>query len=639
MPAKVRALVIALVLGAFASAIGVTLQLLPLSTFPLANRIADLIAHVGVLDFGDKLGYGTPAYDAEPNPNLGIINVDDITYKTMSFPFARCTYGSLLKKLKAAGAKTVVFDIDFIDPSSHGPADDKCFADGLKQMPSVLAYAVNTTTTGQLGMQAVDPALRPSAAAIGFTTIDTPGGYLIGQVPEIDTAGNGTNANERLSSLAVAGVSLFNGKPLNAAAIPKYQGVMVLLPAHVQPLQDIATGTETLHVNYAGRGIISFANAYNESVSDLRTFAKGAIIYIGGTATALNDFEVTARGREPGLLINARFADQMMRGYYLRVAPAWFDIVLVIALPLLAALSFTLMRTSQAIIISLFATLVYAYLNLAIFVKLLIWIDLVHVVGAMILGTMFVAIYRVINEGSQRRMVTNMFGMHVSPAIVADILKQDDPKAALALKGKRVKATIFYSDIRGFTSMSETMTPEEIYTQLNEYFEEMCTIIFEYGGYVDKFIGDCVMAVFSAPYQTPDDAKNAVISAVKQQEKILELSAKWKAEGKKEFTVGMGINTGELVMGNLGASNRMNYTVIGDNVNVAARLYNVAKGGEIIISETTYAECKDIVDVDELEPVAVKGKVQPIHIYNVKSIKVPGTPAPPPPAPPELTPA
>src|SRR5215469_2656584 len=225
MPAKVRALVIALVLGAAASAIGVTLQLLPLNVFPLANRISDLIAHVGVLDFADKLGYGSPPYDNDtnPNPNLGIINVDDITFKRMSFPFARCTYGSLLKKLKAAGARAVVFDIDFIDPSSHGPQDDKCFADGLRAMPSVLAYAVNTTTNGQLGMQAVDPALRPYAAAIGFTTIDTPGGYLIGQVPEIDTGSTGTNRNERLFSLATAGVALFNGKPLDLAAIPKYQ--------------------------------------------------------------------------------------------------------------------------------------------------------------------------------------------------------------------------------------------------------------------------------------------------------------------------------------------------------------------------------------------------------------------------------
>ncbi|MBV8155609.1 MAG: adenylate/guanylate cyclase domain-containing protein [Candidatus Eremiobacteraeota bacterium] len=635
MPAKVRALVIALILGAVASAIGETLQLLPLNVFPIANRIADLVAHVGIIDYAGRLGYGAPAYETDPNPNLGIINVDDITYKKLGFPFPRCKYGTLLEKLEAAGAKIVVFDIDFIDPSRFGPQDDPCFARGLRLVPSVLAYSINTAANGQLGVQAVDPVLRPYAKAMGFTTIDTPGGYLIGQPVEIDTGGSGTNSNERLFSLAAAGVAAYAGKPLNFAAIPLYRGAMVLLPPRVQHLQDIATGTETLHVNFPGRGVMSFSDAIGDSATDLRTFAGGAMIYVGGTATALNDFEVTARGRDPGLFINARFADQMMRGYYLHTAPLWFDVLLAIAFPLLAALSFTLMRTGYAIFTSLFATLIYAYVNLGVFVKELIWVDLIHVVGAMILGTMFVAIYRVINEGSQRRMVTNLFGMHVSHAVVEDILKQDDPKGALALRGKRVKATIFYSDIRGFTSMSETMTPEEIYTQLNEYFEEMCNIIFEHGGYVDKFIGDCVMAVFSAPYQTPDDAKNAVIAAVRQQEKILELSAKWKAEGKKEFTVGMGINTGEVVMGNLGASSRMNYTVIGDNVNVAARLYNVAKGGEIIISETTYAECSAIVEVDEREPVAVKGKTRPIAIYNVKGLKKSGAPS----TPPELQPA
>jgi adenylate cyclase len=214
-----------------------------------------------------------------------------------------------------------------------------------------------------------------------------------------------------------------------------------------------------------------------------------------------------------------------------------------------------------------------------------------------------------------------MFGVHVSPAVVQEILKTDDPKAALNLKGTRVNATIFYSDIRGFTAMSETMTPEEIYTQLNQYFDAMCKIIFKYGGYVDKFIGDCIMAVFSAPFQTPDDAAKAVRAAVEQQALIKRLSDGWQANGKKAFTVGMGINTGDVVMGNLGASSRMNYTVIGDNVNVASRLYNVAKGGEIIISESTYEHVRDLVEVDEREPVMVKGKSAPIRIYNVTGIK------------------
>jgi adenylate cyclase len=222
-------------------------------------------------------------------------------------------------------------------------------------------------------------------------------------------------------------------------------------------------------------------------------------------------------------------------------------------------------------------------------------------------------------------MVTDMFGMHVSPAVVKEILKAEDAKASLGLQGTRVRVTIFYSDIRGFTSMSETMTPEEIYAQLNEYFDAMCNLIFKYGCYVDKFIGDCIMAVFSAPFQTPDDAKNAVISAFEQQQMILKLSQDWIAQGKHPFTVGMGINTGDVVMGNLGASSRMNYTVIGDNVNVAARLYNVAKGGEIVISETTYQEVKDVVEVVEMEPVMVKGKTDPIRIYNVVGVKTPKT--------------
>jgi adenylate cyclase len=622
MPARLRALIIALLLGGVASIIGVVLETLPLTTLPVANRIADLVAHVNMLDSSQRLGFGLPNYDNAPNPNLGIITIDDITLKggTLGpWPFPRSVYGTLLKKLKAAGAKAVAFDIDFIEASTD-PTQDARFAEGMRELPTVLGFTINTTSNSQIGEELPAADLR-SNGTVGYSSVDTPGGYLIGQPVEIDTSGTGKHSNEHLLSLAAGAVTAYRRQPIDVASIPKLDGTMLLLPPKLPHTQDIATATEIVTPTFAGRGQLSFADAYAATPAQLRPFADGALIYIGSTAQGLHDFSPTARGIIAGLYINARFADQLMRKMYLTPAPLWLGILLCIVLPLMSALGFSLMRTPYAIAVSVIAILVYSYVNLYLFTVHLYWIDLVHVCLAMLLGTMFVAIYRVINEGSQRRMVTNLFGMHVSPAIVSDILSQDDPKGALALRGKRVKATIFYSDIRGFTSMSETMTPEEIYGQLNEYFEEMCKIIFEYGGYVDKFIGDCVMAVFSAPYQTPDDARNAVISAVKQQDKILELSARWKAEGKKEFTVGMGVNTGDVVMGNLGASSRMNYTVIGDNVNVAARLYNVAKGGEIIISETTYAECKDVVEVDELEPVSVKGKVAPISIYNVKGLK------------------
>ncbi len=619
---RLRALVVAVVLGGVAGAIGALLVALPLATLPAVDRIADLAVHFSALDDAARLGFGRPAYDDRPNPNLAIVTVDDATLKKMGFPFPRAVYATLLHKLRAAGAKTVAFDIEFVEPSKD-PTQDAAFARALARIPSVLAYSVDTTSAGRIAEQLPVASLRRAAKAVGYLTFDSPGGYLIGQPMGIDTSGPGLHGNERLHALSAAAVGTFDGRPVDLTAIPKDDdGRMLLLPPKTAHHQDAATGADVQTQAFAGRGVMSFADAYASAPADLRPFAAGALVFVGATATGLFDFSVTAgRGRIPGLFVNARFADQLMRAAYLTPAPRWLDILLVLALPLLSALGFTLMRTSYAIVAAVAGTLVYAYFNVWLFVERLYWVDLVHVVLAMLLGTMFVAIYRVIDEGSQRRMVTGLFGMHVSPAVVAEILQSDDPRGALALHGKRVKATIFYSDIRGFTAMSETMTPEEIYGQLNEYFEAMCAIIFAYGGYVDKFIGDCVMAVFSAPYQTPEDARNAVVAAVKQQEKILELSARWKAEGKSEFTVGMGVNTGDVVMGNLGASSRMNYTVIGDNVNVASRLYNVAKGGEIIISESTYDECKTIVEVDALEPVAVKGKSRPIAIYNVRSLK------------------
>ncbi|MBV8117151.1 MAG: adenylate/guanylate cyclase domain-containing protein [Candidatus Eremiobacteraeota bacterium] len=622
MPGRLRALVIALLLGAVASGIGTALVMLPLVKLPVANRIADLAVHVNALDAAHRLGLGRPVYDAIPNPRLGIVAIDDITYQKMGFPLPRSFYATLLDKLRAAGAKTVVFDIDFLQPSKDRSQDD-AFATALQRMPSVLAFPLNTTTAGHIGEERPLPSLAHAAKALGYEAVDLPGGYLIGQPMEIDTAGNGVHANERLFALAAAAVATFTGKPVDTISIPKDDdGRMLLLPPKTTAHQDLATAYEVLTQAFAGRGIISFSDAVASKPVDLQTFARDALVFVGATAVDVGDFAITAgRGRVPGLFVNARLSDQLMRGFFLTAAPPWLNVALIVVLPLLIALGFTFMRTPIAIVVSLAAAVAYGYVNLWLFVTRLYWLDLVHVVLAMILSAMLVAAYRLVTEGTQRRMVTNLFGMHVSPAIVAEILKQDDPRGTLALHGKRVKATIFYSDIRGFTAMSEGMSPEEIYTQLNEYFEEMCKIVFAYGGYVDKFIGDCLMAVFSAPYQTPDDARNAVISALKQQEKTRELCERWKAAGKKEFTVGMGVNTGEVVMGNLGASSRMNYTVIGDNVNVAARLYNVAKGGEIIISETTYAECKDVVDAEPLEPVHVKGKNQPIAIYNVTAFK------------------
>ena len=637
MSARIKTLLIALLLGAVASAIALVLLLVKKDEIPLVHRVTDLQSHYAALNAASQLGFGTPWYDRNDNKNdkIVIIPIDEVSFgsnvpELHQYPLPRHIYGTMLKHLAAAGAKAVAIDIDFIEPAAD-PTQDTAFAAGLRSVPTILAFPIDTTSTGQLGIELPSPTLLPYAKGIGYSSVDFPGNVLIGQRMVIHTASTGQYSNRTFLALAAAGVEQLTGQEIDLTKLPTDEDGRFLLVVPRVAVKQVTTdhGQQVEeHTQDFVANQLSFSDAYTLPVSDLKQSVNGALVYIGNTAQAQGDFAHTARSAEfPGLFANARLADQLMRHIYVTEAPLWLEILLIALLPLAIALAFNFTKTSIAIGVSLGATVVYAYVNEALFVERLYWLDLIHVVIAMVAATLFVGLYRVLYEVAQRRMVTNLFGMHVSPAIVSDILSHEDPRNALALKGKKCKATIFYSDIRGFTAMSENMTPEEIYNQLNEYFEEMCTIIFQYGGYVDKFIGDCVMAVFSAPYQTPDDAANAVRAAVAQQKKILELAEKWKAMGKREFTVGMGVNTGDVVMGNLGASSRMNYTVIGDNVNLAARLYNVAKAGEIIISDYTYQEVKDFVVADELEPVTVKGKKDPIRIYNIRDIKEAPAPA------------
>jgi adenylate cyclase len=356
----------------------------------------------------------------------------------------------------------------------------------------------------------------------------------------------------------------------------------------------------------------------------MKEFAQGNIIVIGATAQAEGDYILTPSGRFPGVFSNVRLMYQLLEGAFIRRVPPWLDIALIIIMPLVIGFIVTQLPATLGVGLAVGIAAVYACFAVGLYLYTLHWINLIHVSGAIVLSALFVALYRTITEGADKRVIREMFGKHVSPALVDQMLNHDDPLKALDLSGKRAKVTIFYTDIRGFTAMSEKMTPEQIYGQLNEYFEEMCKIVFAHGGYVDKFIGDCLMAVFSAPDPRPNDALEATMCALEQQEKIVAMMAEWGAAGRQIFTVGMGLNTGEVVMGNLGSSDRLNYTVIGDNVNTAARLYNVAKGGQIIISESTYNEVKDHFIVNELTPVSVKGKVLPLRNFEILARLAPG---------------
>jgi class 3 adenylate cyclase/CHASE2 domain-containing sensor protein len=640
----------AMLLSVIAAAIGVTLYFLP-PTFASLSYIGDFVAINDAL-FGvrDQAWLAKIAHFPDtdpPNDSIRLVAIDEASLADPKDgglgrqPIPRSALGDLLRKLAAGGAKVVAFDLEFFE-HTRDPAEDASFKDGLSKQHSVLGMSM-VTDGGVVSYETPPPDLA-KLVQLGSTTVDNPGGWLVGQ-PYVITATDAKGKVTVYPSLALATAAYALGvsyEPIDAwharlgdRIVPlDGTGKLLMLPFDVSEHVDqaetngLSSRAGTADLSMPAIQMVSIIDALKFDPDTMKAFAQNTVVVVGYTAQAAGDFILTPNGRYPGVFSNVRLMDQLMSHRFIYRVQPWIDVTLIIVLALAIGFLVTQLRATLGVALAIGVAFLYTAFAVGLYAYTLHWIDLIHVDGAIILSALFVALYRTITEGADKRVIREMFGKHVSPALVDRMLSHDDPLKALDLSGKRAKVTIFYSDIRGFTAMSENMTPEQIYGQLNEYFEEMCRIVFDHGGYVDKFIGDCLMAVFSAPDPRPGniDAIEAVESAFRQQERITEMMTEWKEQGRQLFTVGMGLNTGEVVMGNLGSSDRLNYTVIGDNVNTAARLYNVAKGGQTIISEATYNEVKDHFIVNELTPVFVKGKVLPLRNFELLGRLAPGEP-------------
>ena len=220
-----------------------------------------------------------------------------------------------------------------------------------------------------------------------------------------------------------------------------------------------------------------------------------------------------------------------------------------------------------------------------------------------------------IEDISDINKVKNTFKRYVSKQVVDNLL-DDDTK--LKLGGEDREVTILFTDIRGFTAMSEKMEPEKVVLTLNEYFSEMIDIVFKYNGTLDKIIGDELMIVFGAPLSSKDDTDRALITAIEMQKKIIELNKLRKKRNEPPILVGAGINKGRVVSGNIGSRDMMDYTVVGDTVNLGARLCSAASAGEIIVSGQVKDSAVNDFNFKELKPILVKGKKDKIDVYRVK---------------------
>lgn len=219
----------------------------------------------------------------------------------------------------------------------------------------------------------------------------------------------------------------------------------------------------------------------------------------------------------------------------------------------------------------------------------------------------------------ERRVIKDMFSRYLSEEVVSHLM---ETPALAGLGGSGKRATVFFADIRGYTSFSEGKKPEYIVEVLNEYFSEAVEVVARRKGFIDKFIGDCIMAAWGVPMTSEEeDARNAVACAIEIQKLVADPRRTFFRGEAAHLQVGIGVHTGYLVAGNLGSPRRMNYSMIGDTVNVAARLEGVASGGEVIITEDTRALLGDAFRLDERAPVQVKGKSRPIRIYRAVDLQ------------------
>lgn len=341
--------------------------------------------------------------------------------------------------------------------------------------------------------------------------------------------------------------------------------------------------------------------------------AANKILMVGAFAHGMaSDDKRTPFGIMYGIEVHANALNTIIMDNFLEPVPIWLDLLILVGLTFLVAFMSSRLQT----VFSFFATLVliagFFLATAMIFDSYSRIINFTSPAIAMFFTFLSIVVYRAMTEERDKRMIRETFGKYLSPKVVDQLV--DNPPE---LGGVDKELTVLFSDIRSFTTLSESMSPQELVNHLNVYLTAMTDVILEYGGYLDKYVGDEVMCFWGAPLPQVDHAVRACKCALRQMQRLKELNDAWPEPIR--INIGIGINSGIMTVGNMGSPTRMNYTLMGDNVNLGARLEGTNKeyGTNIIISEFTYGLVRDKFVVRELDNIRVKGKNKPVLIYEL----------------------
>ncbi len=520
-----------------------------------------------------------------------IIGIDDKSLQELGrWPWSRDYFAKILEDVNQSAV--IGIDISFFEQTE----EDTVLADAIKNNKKVVLSMEYTSFSYKDNVLFGESLLKPNST-LGIPDDD----YSIGYV------------------------NLFTDS----------DGVTRSFPPHIKGVEDhdhfsIVIAREYLGINPdlnksrilinfydtpGGYQHISFSDVYNNKINN--SFFKNKITLIGSTTPDLHDNAIVPISNIAmnGIEINANIIQSILTRDFINYQDDISVIILIFIFSLITG--YLLFRFKIHITTIFLAIILIFYLFISVLiVDYGIIMNLIYPIFTIALVYVTLVVFYYITEERKRRWITSIFGKYVSPMVIASLLKNPDN---LKLGGEKKNITIFFSDIRGFTPIAEKLKPEDLIHLLNEYLSEMTSIILKNQGLVDKYMGDAIMALWGAPIDLKNHAEIACLSSLQMLEKLKELQDKWKKQGIPYFDIGIGINTGEAIIGNMGSYDRFDYTAMGDNVNLASRLEGLNKyyGTNIIIGENTYKIINNKFEIRKLDIVRVKGKKKPVLIYEL----------------------
>ena len=560
-----------------------------------------------------------------------LVAIDDrslaeLRSKGRFYNWPRDLHAKVTDNLKAAGARIIAWDVLFDAPAEG----DSALVDSIRQAGNVILAEVGDQATrlpaapGQPHRYgaAIEPlpAFRDAAMGVGHANVipDTDG--VIRSTPLVVRVDD-----EQVPALPMLLAARFLRRPQVFEA-PIQDGKLPFAGREI-PLDDEGK----LWIGYLGDSskvtnpptfpTISYVDALNNSFSPDLVRSKAVVVGITGSAFG-DDYwtPISRSSKMDGVEIQANAFETIMRPeLFIRPAGQQTTIGLTYLAALVPAMALLLLHPLPALLLGIVAA--FGYLAVAV-TAVDYWqliLDLPFPILTLGLSYVAILLYRVVFEQAQQRALKGAMSQYLSPAIMEEVAR--DP-SALRLGGEKRDMTVLFSDVRGFTSLSEQMEPERLVHLLNVYLTRMSDVIFRHQGTIDKYMGDAIMAFWGAPKLQPDHARRACLAALDMMAELGQLNKEFEQQGIPRLNIGIGLNTGPMSVGNMGSARRFDYTVMGDAVNLGSRLEGLNKeyGTNVILSETTLAQAGADVRARFLDLVAVKGKQEPAAVYELISV-------------------